>query len=143
MKLSSARKIWITLFSIVCMLTSSITFGLPMMAMDMSPTSALSITSTTHQAAQCNMQSMDYKLHSQMIKQDNMGKVKDCNNSSNSLQDCCSDTCAAAQCMTTFVSITLTDNNLFNVKSNALLFSAMINPILNSPSSSLYRPPIS
>ena len=138
MKLSSVRKIWITLFSIVCMLTSSIAFSLPMMPMNMSSSSA------TPQAMQCNMQNMDHSAHDAMTQQGSIASesTSDCNNLSKSMQDCCTDNCATANCMATFALITSTHTDLLSLQSNALLFPTAVNSIISSTSSSLYRPPI-
>ncbi|WP_417698315.1 hypothetical protein [Psychromonas sp.] len=136
MKFSFVRKIGITLFSIFCMLTSSIAFSLPVSTMDMTLMSAA--TKNVH----CDMQTMD---HSLMVKSNNLhhtNVMNDCINSSDDIKDCCSESCAAVNCMATPSLITPTHNDLLSAQSTALLFPTSINSTINSPSSSLYRPPI-
>lgn len=136
MKFSSVRKIWITLFSIVCMLTSSIAFSLPASTINMT------LVLTEVQNSHCDMQTMD---HSMMVKKANINHanlMSDCTNASGDMKDCCSDSCTAANCMSTSSLITLNDTDLLNLQSTALLSPTSINSIKSSPSSSLYRPPI-
>ena len=136
MKLTTIRKIWITLFSIFSMLTSSIAFSLPVMPINMY------FTSVAAQNVQCNMQKMD---HSTMVHQDSIGNgssTRDCNILSDSIQDCCTDICSTSNCMPAPALITLNNTNFLSSQSNALLSPTMINLLGNSPSNSLFRPPI-
>ena len=138
MKLTSVRKIWITLFSIVCMLTSSFAYSLSASTMNMNMT----LASATMQNVHCNMQTMDRSLMAKNNNVDHANVMDDCINSSDGMKDCCSDSCAAVNCMSTSSLITINDTNLLSLHSTALQSATSKNLIKNSPSSSLYRPPI-
>ena len=138
MKLTFVRKIWITLFSIVCMLTSSVAYSLSASTMNMN----MSLASATMQNVHCNMQTMDRSLMAKNNNVDHANTMADCINSPDDMKDCCSDFCAAINCMSTSSLITNNDTDLLSLHSTSLQSATSINLIKSSPSSSLYRPPI-
>jgi len=115
-----------------------------MMPMNMSSSPAMTLTSVTTKAVQCNMKNMDHSAHGAMNQQGSIASdsMSDCKNLTKSMQDCCTATCAAVNCMATSALITFAHTDLLSFQSNALLFPTAINLIISSPSSSLYRPPI-
>ncbi|KXF83081.1 DUF2946 family protein [Enterovibrio coralii] len=131
MHLSAFRKFWITAFSVLVMLISSIASGAPMMTFEMMDKQHVSQTAVNACDTQSNVMA-HHEMHGMTTSQ----MSSDCGSSTMMDHDCC-----PAVCLSAFA---LFDNPYQSPQNNAKL--ALINADQRASvierAQSLYRPPI-
>lgn len=144
MRFSLMTKIWVAMFSILCMLSSSFAYSISVMPMQQHKTQQV-----TQQQHHCEMMRMHQELHSHHVMTVAMQKEQhkhhvmtvdmnmDCESAVDNMSSCCSSNCTMASAM-----ILPSMLDLSVSVTNSPQLSSLILAEVNHPSSSLFRPPI-